>query len=388
MEIAISHDSAIPLHKQLLNQLRQLILSDQWAPGSRLPSEPELKRSLNISRSTIRQALNKAEAEGLIERVPGKGTFVTLTPTGARRNRFLGYITFDFGSDCQLQLLNGAENAARAKGYRILFCHSNRDLNEENNLLDHLLEDNVRGILIWPALNDDPSRRLFQLAQPDTVPMVLMDRAIEGLACDYAISDNYAGAYAATKHLIELGHQKIAFLSQPSLQLRPLAERLNGYRQALQDAGLSPLAPWLIGVSDQDISSRYALRGYDYEEATSQESLQIVERLEASQRATAIFAMNDLLARQAFNAARLAGLNVPDDLSLVGYGDCEFADHLAVPLTTIVQDTLNLGKRAAELLIERIEGFEGPPRKEMLPTHLKVRNSTALPPSVDKTWKE
>src|SRR6185369_2339126 len=94
-EISIAQNSPIPLHMQLLNQLRHLILSGQWTPGSRLPSETELQYQLKISRSTIRQALNNVEAEGLIERVAGRGTFVAALPTNNNSSYFIGYVTVD-----------------------------------------------------------------------------------------------------------------------------------------------------------------------------------------------------------------------------------------------------------------------------------------------------
>ena len=377
MEITILRDNAIPLHVQLLNQLRHFILSGQWPPGSRLPSEPELQQQLQISRSTIRRALHDAQAEGLIERVPGKGTFVARSPASKGNRHLIGFVTFDFLSEFQGKLLSGAESVARAKGYRIVFCHSERKVSEENRLLELLLQDQVGGILIWPAMGDDHTRVLFQLATQGVPPLVLMDRTFTGLTCDWVVSDNYAGAYAATQHLIALGHQRIAFLSRPILQLLPIAERVRGYRQALQDAGCTPLEPWLVGVAGQEMGTGYALRTYT--DASSQDIQQIARYLENPQRPTAIFAMNDLMAIQALKAASLVRLRVPDDLSLVGFDDLDVVSHLEVPLTTMVQDTFTLGSRAAELLIERIEEYDGPPRQEVLPTQLRVRASTAPP---------
>ncbi|MEA3338139.1 MAG: substrate-binding domain-containing protein [Chloroflexota bacterium] len=103
----------------------------------------------------------------------------------------------------------------------------------------------------------------------------------------------------------------------------------------------------------------------------------IEERLQMPQPPTAIFAMNDLTALLALKAASLAHLSVPRDLSLVGFDDMDFVAFLPVPLTSVAQDPFALGRRAAELLIERIEGHEGPPRMELLPTRLKVRATTA-----------
>jgi GntR family transcriptional regulator of arabinose operon len=382
MEIFINRDSSTPLHEQLLNQIRDLILSGDWAPEDLLPSETELQHQLKISRSTIRQALSKAEAQGLIERVPGKGTFVARSPTGQADSRLIGYISCDSFRHLQSQLLSGAESVVAAQGYRVVFCNSNRDPGEESRLLQQLvLEDKVRGILIWPVLHDDPSRRLFQLAQQDLVPLVLVDRTFKGLPYDYVTSDNYGGAYSAVEHLASLGHRRIAFLSRPILQLLTIAERLRGYQDALRSAGLTPLEPWLVGNANQEMEIVVALRSYS--DVHSQDVEQIARYLESPARPTAIFAMNDMMAMQAVKAARLAGLRVPEDLSLVGFDDEAIVNTLLdVPLTTVAQDAVTLGRRAAELLIERIEGHAGPSRGKVVPTELRVRASTAPPAAI------
>jgi DNA-binding LacI/PurR family transcriptional regulator len=384
MKITIDHDESIPLYMQLLNQLRHLILSGEWTPGSRLPSEAELQRQLKISRGTIRQALNHAEVQGLIERVPGKGTFVARSPvlrspTDTQSSYLIGYITCDSFRHLQGQLVGGAESIVSAREYRVVFCNSNRDIDEENRLLEQLVQkDRVEGILIWPVLHDDPSRHLFQLVYQGTVPVVLVDRTFDGLTCDYVTSDNYAGARAAVEHLVELGHRQIAFLSRPILQLLTVGERLRGYQDALRDAGLAPLEPWLVGAAGQEMEIVFAL--HSYSDVASQEIEQIVRYLQASQLPTAIFAMNDMMAMQAMKATKLAGLRVPEDLSLVGFDDEGIVNTLLdVPLTTVAQDGFTMGRRAAELLIERIEGYDGPLRQEVLPTQLRVRASTAPP---------
>lgn len=376
-DIEISRDSIIPLHQQVLNQLRHLILSGKWPPGTRIPSETALQRYLGISRGTIRQALNRAEAEGLIERVPGKGTFVATTSRTRRARGFIGYVTFDFMSEFQGQLLQGAESAARERGYRIIFCNSNGDVREENKLLEQLIADNVEGILIWPALGETSDRVLYHLVQEGRLPVVFVDRSLDALSCDCVLSDNFSGGYMATRHLIELGHRRIAFLSRPILRLEPVADRFEGYRQAMADAGQEPLPPLLVGVPDKELSHQEALRAY--RQGTSDELQQIAEILKRPDRPTAIFAMNDLMALQVLRAAERVGLTVPDDLSLVGFDDMDVLTQLGIPLTTVAQDTFALGRRAAELLIGRVEGYRGPPRKEVISTRLQVRQTTGAP---------
>ena len=380
MKISVNPESAVPLHVQLLDQIRHLILSGEWATGSRLPSEANLGRELQISRGTIRQTLQNAEVEGLIERVPSKGTFVAQNPARETPPRLIGFITSDFLSDHQRQLLRGAEHLARSRGYGVLFSSSSQDLQTENQLLDQMVADQVSGILIWPIYEDAPSRRLFELGRRCEPPMVLMDRTLPGLVCDSVASDNYGGAYAATKHLIELGHHRIVFLTRPLLELSTIADRLRGYRDALLEAGYAPQDPWCIEPSPEESGEQYALHQYS-SAGTSKEMLAIARRLQEPQPPTALFAMNDLSALLALKATDSAGLVVPHDLSIVGFDDMDFVTFLPLPLTSVAQDTFALGKRAAEILIERIEGYEGPPRAELLSTQLRVRATTASPPS-------
>lgn len=377
-EIKIIREGVIPLHAQLLNQLRHLILSGKWAPDTRIPSEPELGRQLNISRSTVRQALDKAQVEGLITRVPGKGTYVARAAQ-ASRSHHIAYVTDDCCGGMQSQVLVGIESALAARGYRAIFVNTHGELQEENRLLDELvLEDRVAGILIWPVLRDQPSGRLLQLTRQNSPPVVVVDRIFEGLSCDYVTSENYAGAYAAVQHLVELGHRHITFLSRPILRLPTVAARLRGYQDALQEAGLAACEPWLVGHADQELNMSTILE--DNKDPQDQDIKEIARGLTAVQRPTALFTVNDFMAIKAMQAARMLGLDVPQDLSLVGFDDIPLITSLLdVPLTTIAQDAQAMGKRATELLMERIDGYSGAAREELLPTELRVRSSTAPP---------
>ncbi len=155
-----------------------------------------------------------------------------------------------------------------------------------------------------------------------------------------------------------------------------MAERYRGYQAAHQEAGLTPLSPWLV-EGEQELETQAALE--TYRQGIGPDIEQITAKLQTSPRPTAIFAINDLMALQALKAARVMGLSVPDELAVVGFDDIDLAAHLEVPLTTVAQDTYALGYQAAKLLIERIEGYNGPPRQQKLPTQLKVRVSTTPP---------
>jgi DNA-binding LacI/PurR family transcriptional regulator len=278
--------------------------------------------------------------------------------------------------------LSGAERVVAAKGYRIIFGNSDGDINEESRLLGQLVhEDKVAGIIIWPALRAEASGGLLELVKRDTVPVVAVDRTFDGLGCDFVTSENYAGAFASVEHLLEFGHRRIVFLSQPILGLITVAERFRGYQNGMRGAGLEPLEPWFVGSSAKELDIRGALDGT--KNTHSREIEEIVAYLQLPVRPTAIFAINDTMAIQAMTAARTLGLEIPKDLSVVGFDDISVVNSLLdVPLTTVAQDAYAMGQRAAELLIERIEGYAGAPRRKSLPTKLRVRASTAPPTAV------
>jgi GntR family transcriptional regulator of arabinose operon len=378
--IQIDREGAVPLHVQLLNQLRQLILSGRWIPDTRIPSELELQGQLNISRGTVRQALRNAEAEGLIIRVPGKGTFVAPSPHGTSSSNLIGYVTDNCLDPMQSQVLTGAQGVITACGFRTIFGYSNGNLQEENQLLEQLVDEiGVAGVIIWPVPREEPSGRLLQLGQQGVTPLVAVDRTVEGLSCDFVSSENYAGAYAAVKHLVELGHRRIVFLSHPVMYLTTVAERWRGYQDAMRACGLAPRDPWLVGSPGRETSVRAVVE--DGVDAYSRDVAEIAQYIKSTPRPTAIFAINDAMTIQALKAAKLLGLGVPEDLSLVGFDDDSVINTvLDLPLTAVAQDVLGLGERAAELLIERVQGYSGSARKELLPTELRVRASTASPP--------
>lgn len=375
MPVKISKNSATPLHEQLLNEIRRCILSGEWAPGSQVTSELTLQAELRISRSTIRQALNAARNEGLIETAAGKGTFVSPNPTHQNASRLIGFINPYVRSSFDALLFHGAEHILRGADYRVIFSTSDSNLENENRQLRLLQREHVAGTILWPVSDDHANRVAVEMVKQQA-NLVLMDRPLPMVEADLVTSDNFNGGYSAVQHLIALGHSKIVFLCRQFTHLLPIAERLRGYRQAMQDAGLPPLEPVLL-PNTEEMTTEYALRSYT--EASGEDIHQICAYLASPGRASAIFASNDLIAMQVLRAAELNGIHLPQDLSLVGYDDMDFCSHLVVPLTTIAQDSYQMGAEAARLLLARIAGEKAPSRQLVLPIRLVVRASTAAP---------
>jgi DNA-binding LacI/PurR family transcriptional regulator len=171
---------------------------------------------------------------------------------------------------------------------------------------------------------------------------------------------NEEGAYTATRHLLRMGHRKLAVITGP-LHLGNAVERLEGFERALAEAK--------VHVEPDYIQEARFERNSGYQAA--------IRLLRMLPRPTGIFACNDLMALGVFLAARELGLHCPKDISIVGFDDLDFAEFTAPALTTVHQPGYQLGTAAARLLLERINGAKHAPKKIVLPSELRIRNSVA-----------
>ncbi|MCC6800110.1 MAG: GntR family transcriptional regulator [Anaerolineae bacterium] len=372
VQFRLTRDSSLPLHRQLLNELRHAILSGELQPHDQLPGEIELVEQLGVSRATIRRAWQDALEEELIYRVTGKGTYVAAAQPARASRQVVGFLIPGFHSPFDSYLLIGAESVLRAQGYGLLFACTERNVDEENRIVREMCRDAVAGILLWPALGNSKQRAL---AEPHcNIPAVLMDRPIPGLPLPCVSSNNHRGGLQAMHHLLKLGHTQIAFLTSPHLDLWTIAERFRAYEDAMRSAGLAPREPIIIDSRDE--LNSYAEYG-SYLAAYHDEIEAVARLLAQPDRPTAIFAMNDLMAFIIVRAAALAGLHVPRDLSIAGFDNLALAEHIDPSLTTVAQDPISIGREAARRLLAVIQGEPAQDILTLLPTHLVARASTA-----------
>lgn len=349
------------LHSQLIAHLRERILDGSLPPGSRLPTEIELAKDMQVSRGTIRQALSALENEGLLDRTQRRGTFVRRSPAAQPAEKRIGLILNRAGNQLDLDILIGVENAAKSRGYQVSFAYAEERIEEQSRDIERLRADRVGGMIIFSVSDVTYDESIDQL-QRSGMPLVLIDRYLPDLDADYVVADNTGGGYRATEHLIILGHTRIGFVysSIGTLLTTSVRDRCVGYRRALEtydlpcDESLIVQLPW---TRAPDALSQY--------EAF----------LARPERPSAIFAVNDDIALMLMQAAQRCGIRVPHDLAIVGFDDLSFAAHLSPPLTTVSQPRMDVGLRAGNQLINRIEGQGGPKKQIELPTSLIVRGS-------------
>lgn len=370
-DFRISKESSLPLHVQLLDELRHKIVTGELKPHDMLPGELELVESLKVSRATLQRAWQSAQDEGLIYRVAGKGTFVAEPRKQAASRNAVAFIIPEYRGTFAMNLLAGAEQVLRKAGYSLLFSSTDRNPDEENRLLAQYGSEGVKGFILVPVRNAGNGRILT--SGEVTAPVVLMDRPVNGVIFPCVSSNNYAGGLQAMNHLIRLGHRRILFVARPHLDLWPVAERYRAYQDALHLQGLDVLPPLLIG-GDTEMSSYEA-----YANADSDEIAPLIAGLKQPSRPTAIFAVNDWMAVRVQRAISAAGLTNPGDVSVVGFDDLDIAQYQTPPLTTVAQNAHLMGAEAARRLITLMEGDVNREIVTLLPTTLIERGSTAPP---------
>ncbi len=273
------------------------------------------------------------------------------------RTHTIGMIIPDSTNPFFAEVARGVEDTSFEQGYSVILCNSDGNLDKELLYTNVLIEKQVDGILFVAA--GLSTERILEL-QMREIPLVLIDRDLPDAAVDSVITDNARAGRLATCHLIELGHVRIGCVTGPS-DLTPSADRVTGYREALTQNSLT-VDETLIVKGDFQYDSGY--------EAGCQ-------LLALEQPPTAIFACNDLMAIGVMSAALQMGLRVPDDLSVVGFDDVRLAAFANPPLTTIAQPKHEIGVIAVKLLLQRIREPGLAAQRQVLDTHLLLRNSTA-----------
>jgi LacI family transcriptional regulator len=257
------------------------------------------------------------------------------------------------------ELIRWIEDAAFDLGYNIILCNAHGGAQKQTAYLRLLMEKRIDGLVLVASGADDEQDLLLR---HEAVPIVQVERALPGIDADLILAGEEEGGYAATRHLIELGHRDIACVSGPA-DLPRTRERVGGFMRAMAEAGLAVPAEQIV-----------------HEEFTSAGGHAAFIRLLARpQRPTAVFVTSDLMALGGLCAAGAAGVRVPAQLSVVGYDDIAGAGYALPPLTTVAPPKRDMANLAIELLIDRIRGAHTPLRRAALASTLVVRASTAPP---------
>ena len=324
----------------------------------------DIARASGVSKSTVSLVLKdsplvKPDTRERVERAIDQLGYVynrSAANLRTARSSFVGMVISDLMNPFFTELAVAIEDALYRLGFIPILANTNEDRERQGKVLQSLREHGVAGIIMSPARGTDAWSMSELMSR--SIPVILTMRRIAGSPLPYIGPDNRAGSQRAVEHLMALGHRRIAFLGGDA-SMTTQHERVSGYRDALQGAGL-PFDPELVFSS---LPNR----------AGGAEAIRVA--LASARRPTAAVCYNDIVAMGATRALALAGMTVGCDFAVVGFDDIVEAEHNAPPLTTVSANTSEMGARAAQSLLGLIDGADAEAMSFIGETHLVVRES-------------
>lgn len=272
----------------------------------------------------------------------------------------IGLVAPDNSNPFFAEVARTIEDIGFENGYSVILCNSDNNLDKEAAYINVLIAKRVDGVIFIAA--GSKHEHLHELTTRG-IPVVVADRNIPQAWADVVLVNNEQGGHDATRYLISLGHRRIACITGPS-DLTPSADRVRGYRRALKESGVS-VEEALIVPGD------FLYQGGE---------AAMAQLLRLDRPPSAVFACNDVMAIGALRALRSAGLQVPSDISIIGFDDIEIASAVSPALTSVAQPIVELATLATQLLMSRIRNDQEdePKQRIVLDTKLVVRDSCGL----------
>jgi LacI family transcriptional regulator len=323
----------------------------------------DVAREANVSIATVSRVFNDSGpvSEATRLRIREVAARLRYSPHGVARSLItaktstIGVLLPDLYGEFFSEVIRGMDQAAQPAGYHLLVS-SSHDAKDEIESALRAMRGRVDGLVVMSPHLDAPS---LVANVPPTHPIVLLNCAVTGDGYDALTIENQRGAHAMVQHLLGLGHRAIAIITGADGNY-DAAERLEGYRRAMREAGIAVPGEWEIPG--------------DFTEASGFRA--IATLLAMPDRPSAVFAANDAMAIGALSALRDASVSVPDEIAVVGFDDIPLARYMSPPLSSVHVDIAALGTRAVETLVHAIDRKnEHSRRHQRLPTTLVIRRS-------------
>ncbi|WP_263365249.1 GntR family transcriptional regulator [Edaphobacter bradus] len=362
---APSTSAGIPRYRQVYEDLFSAIKSGQFKPGDRLPSEAELGKHYDTSRITVAKAVNELQMHGMVSRRAGSGTHVLAPST--QNGRVFGLLIPDLGrTEIFEPICHGMMQSPLSKPHSLLWGHAMGEAaqqeKEAEHLCQHYISQKVSGVFFAPLeftpAKDAVNNRIVSALDHAGIQIVLLDRCYSPYPMrskyDLVGIDNRRAGFLITQHLLEHGVKRVAFIARP-LSASTVTARIAGYREALLAHGIKP---------QQDL-----VRRGDPDDAS------FLQKVLKECRPDAIVCANDFTAARVMAGLSGCGIQVPDQMRVVGIDDVKYASLLPVPLTTQHQNCADIGAMAIATMLQRLERPDFPTRDVLLQTHTAVRKS-------------
>ncbi|MBW3637415.1 MAG: GntR family transcriptional regulator [Armatimonadetes bacterium] len=357
--------SSEPLYRQVEGYLRAQIASGTLRSGDMLPSVKELCDQFGgINHLTVRQAIKNLAEENLVRSVQGRGSFVTEQKA---RDRRVAIVLPHLEDTLFIRIAKGAQEVLETEGVHTIILDSRGGEGIEAGHIANLKNLPLDGALIFPIAHSNIAEQIFKL-KLDEFCFVLVDRYFEDIAAPCVVVDNYQGGYQSAQYLAKQGRERVGWIGE--LRSTPARLRLEGFRAALNDSGIvcpasliqklefSPNAPM-----SYHLAVREGVRGA------------VDALLQQTPRLDGLVCCDDLSALSALERLQELKIRVPEQIALIGFDDVPEAALSHPALTTVRQPMLQVGREAAQMLLERMDDNKNPIEKMLLPVELILRET-------------
>ena len=345
----------MPEIKLVYQQIREHIENEikSKKPGEFLNSEVQYSTLFGVSRPTVRKAVDELCLSGLVKRLPGKGLIVCDPYDQAKTGILLFLIPYIPDDGFSYNIVMGCIDAANKSefGYRLFnFLNPSERLDWFKSI-----DLSAYSGVILTAYENSYDHEILSLMKKYNIPFVLVDNPLDNYECPYVVTDDFNGGYMSGKHITAKGHKNILYLTLQSKDNTVISREM-GFKKALKDNGITLPDENIIRISSDD------------------EAESLISSLDLG--FTAVCGYSDIPVIKAFNVLNERGLKVPDDISLIGYGNFKASELLSVPLTTISMPVYEMGYSAVEMIVNNI--MTGTSMKKVaLNVELVERNSVA-----------
>ena len=349
---------------KLVEDLKRQIMSGEIRPGDKISSENVLAKEYDISRQTVRKAIDILRNEGFLYAEHGRGTFCSDMIKQEGNSGNIAVVMTYLSDYIFPYIIRGIDEVLEKEEYSILLKSTHNYRKVEAKCLEELVKKNIDGLIIEPSKSQIAFKNhdIFSMLERYRVPFVFVQGVYHGMEDKpYVLLDDEKGGYLITKHLIELGHKRIVGVFKADD--RQGQNRHSGYVRALQEAGIWYDPSLVVWFHTEDMQSL---------------PQEMIQEIVSKEQIDAVVSYNDRIAIQIINALEEVGVNIPEDISVTGFDDSEFAKNLKVPLTTIKHPQRKIGEAAAELLIKLMKGYavEDDKLHIMMEPKLVIRDST------------
>lgn len=327
----------------------------------------DVARMANVSKSTVSHVLNDTKhvsaktRNKILKVIEETGYTPNLVAKALKKSetRTIGLVISDIQNQFFIDVIKAISDACIQNNYTVFLADSNDNAKRELEIVQSFCERCVDGFILSPTTGSE--KYVGKYVKEREIPIVYIDRML-GADGDWVGSENEKSMEKMTDHLISLGHQRIAFVAGLR-NISTTEERIRGYRNSLAKSGI-PYDESLV------------IEGESRSVPTEKRTIDIVQKMASREdRPTAIIAANNLMVLGVMKALDSLGIKVPDEMAVAAFDDCEWAALFHPGLTTIAQPCKEIGQKAAELLIDRIQHGTGSPQRIYFQTDLVVRES-------------